>query len=265
MNWWQRRRVRKQLRHQRIPISNWMACTANVKLFAGLTRPERVRLRELATLLLQQKTFSAARDFTVTDAMRITIASQACLMILHLSLDYFDGWSEIIVYPGAFHVRHNHMDEYGLVHDEEHALTGESWEQGPLILSWSDIQEELHDIHLGGNVVIHEFAHKLDMLDGAANGIPELHRPMVREQWTRAMSSAFEHLRRQLDDGQAPEIDSYAATDPAEFFAVVSEYFFTAPRLLRRTYPEVYEQLEQFYRQDPVVRLTNIRTATVPQ
>ncbi len=255
MNWWQRRRLRNQLRHHRIPIGAWTECTTNVPLFAGLTRQERVRLRELATLFLQRKTFSAARDFAVTEAMRITIASHACLLILHLSLDYFDGWSEIIVYPGAFRVRHNHLDEYGVVHDEEHALTGESWEQGPLILSWSDIQQNLHDSHLGCNVVIHEFAHKLDMLDGAANGMPALHPPMVREQWTKVMSSAFEHLGQQLADQQQPYINPYAATDPAEFFAVVSEYFFTAPRLLRRTCPEVYGQLVQFYRQDTAQRL----------
>jgi len=224
-------------------------------MFAGLTRKEKVRLRELATVFVKRKAFSAAHGFAVSEEMRVTIASQACLLLLNLSLDYFDGWSGIIVYPGAFRVRHNHTDEYGLVHDEEHALSGESWEQGPLILSWSDIQEDLRDSHLGGNVVIHEFAHKLDMLDGAANGIPALHPPMVREHWTKAMSNAFAHLGQQLEQQQVTAIDPYAATDPAEFFAVVSEYFFTAPRLLRRTYPDVYEQLVQFYRQDPALRL----------
>jgi hypothetical protein len=214
-----------------------------------------VRLRELATFFLRRKIISAAHGFAVTEEMRITIASQACLLILSLSLDYFDGWSEIIVYPGAFRARHNHMDEYGVVHEEEHALSGESWEQGPLILSWSDIREDMHHSHLGRNVVIHEFAHKLDMLDGAANGIPELHRPMVRAQWTEAMSNAFERLGHELDHQQRPAIDPYAATDPAEFFAVISEYFFTAPRLLRRTCPDVYEQLAKFYRQDPALRL----------
>lgn len=251
MNWLQRLRVRYQLRHHRIPINMWESCIENVQIFAGLTRREHVRLRELATFFLQRKTFVAAHDFEVTEVMRITIASQACLLILRLSLDYFDGWSEIIVYEGAFRVRRNHTDEYGIVHDEEHALSGESWLQGPVILSWSDIQEDMQTSQSGRNVVIHEFAHKLDMLNGAANGMPALHEPMVREHWTETMSNAFESLTEQLAHHHRPFINAYAATNPAEFFAVISEYFFTAPRLLLRTYPQVYRQLAQFYRQDP--------------
>lgn len=186
-------------------------------------------------------------------AMRVSIAAQACLLILNLDLDYYRGWSEIIVYPDSFITQRNELDANGLVHESRRVLAGESWERGPVIISWSDAnQSKRHG--QASNVIIHEFAHKLDMLNGVANGMPPLHANMVRENWTASLSQAYEKLGQQLQYFGYSEIDPYAAENPAEFFAVLSEVFFEQPEKLHSVYPLAYEQLAQFYRQNPIRR-----------
>lgn len=133
-------------------------------------------------------------------------------------------------------------------------MSGESWSRGPVILSWDDITSDMAPLHPGHNVVVHEFAHKLDMLNGSANGMPPLHRDMLREQWSKNFSQAFEHLRHRLDHHHRPGINAYGANNPAEFFAVVSEYFFTDPQKLHHLSSAVYDQLVLFYRQNPASR-----------
>lgn len=223
-------------------------------LFHGLSAVERAHLRELTTLFLRQKSLSGAQGLEVTTEMALAVSAQACVPILKLGLDYYEGWVEIIIYPGAFRVARNSADEAGVVSLQEQDLSGESWTRGPVILSWDDVAFDLGASRPGQNVVVHEFAHKLDMLNGDANGMPPLHSDMVRQQWTEALSRAFQHLQQQLEHHYPPDIDPYAATNPAEFFAVVSEYFFTDPHRLMQRYPAVYEQLMLFYRQDPMQR-----------
>jgi len=186
--------------------------------------------------------------------MAVTIAAQACLLVLKLGLDDFDGWNDVIIYPGAFKVARNSVDEVGLVSLQSRSLSGESWLRGPVILSWDDVARDLASPHAGHSVVVHEFAHKLDMCNGRANGMPPLHSDMVRADWTQAFADAFEHLQQSIAHHHRSAINDYAATDPAEFFAVVSELFFTAPQILRAEYPPVYDQLVLFYRQDPYAR-----------
>jgi len=168
-------------------------------------------------------------------------------------LNAYDGWVEIVVYPGAFRVRREAVDEFGIVHEEARALSGESWGRGPVILSWEDVQRDSFTPQPGRNVVIHEFAHKLDMQNGRANGMPPLPPGMPVEEWTAALSEAYARLQQHLADNQRPAIDPYAATDPAEFFAVVCEYFFTDPQTLRTHCSAVYEQLRGYFRQNPLV------------
>ena len=185
----------------------------------------------------------------------LAVAAQACLLILKLELDYYDGWVEVILYPGAFKVSRD-ASEDGVVSDAGGHLLGESWQRGPVVLSWDTIASDLAGHHPGHNVVVHEFAHKLDSLDGSGNGIPPLHPGMIREHWTHVFMDAFEALRSQLEHGHPPAIDAYAATAPEEFFAVCSEIFFTTPETLQDQFPAVYDQLVLFYKQDPKSRLS---------
>ena len=249
---WRRRRV---LAAGTVDRDTWKTLVADLPLLDGLDDAESERLRELCALFLDEKEFVGARGLELDEPSRLLVAAQACLPILNLDLSYYDGWHEVIVYPDSFLVRHPVHDDIGLVSQSERILSGEAWEQGPVILAWSDIQHDLEQHEPGSNVIIHEFAHKLDMLNGRANGMPPLHRDMRPQAWTSALSTAYQALQDQLEHHQRARINPYGATSPAEFFAVLSEYFFTAPELLVDECPDVYQQLTQFYRQDPLHRL----------
>ena len=151
-------------------------------------------------------------------------------------------------------IRHEEYDASGIVHETRRTLAGEAWRRGPVILSWSDAQPNSHSHGPASNVIIHEFAHKLDMLNGSANGMPPLHKNMVRKQWTESLSHAYKNLYQQIERHHHTSIDPYAAENPAEFFAVLSEVFFVKPALLNKLYPQVYRQLNLFYRQDTLRR-----------
>lgn len=254
LTWLSRWRESRALRKQRIPEPLWQSAVLALPLLQGLTRQELGRLRELASLFWRHKTINGAGGLVVTDTLRARIAAQACLLILELGLDYFDGWQEIIVYPDAFVVQREQHDDDGLVHETRNALGGEAWDKGPVILSW---QDALNSNHPGAsaNVILHEFAHKLDMLNGRANGMPPLHAGMSQHAWTTAWHDAYQDLCQRLTLGLHTDIDPYAAENPAEFFAVLSENFFLRPHLLHAIYPAVYQQLQLFYRQDPRQRL----------
>jgi Mlc titration factor MtfA (ptsG expression regulator) len=184
----------------------------------------------------------------------------ACLLVLRLGIDYYDGWVEVLVYPAGFSARHRFHDEAGVVHEEVGAFSGEAWLRGPVILSWEEVSADLAAPGAGYNVVVHEFAHKLDMLNGPANGFPPLHREMDRARWTRVLGEAYERLQRQIDRGLPSAVDPYGATNPGEFFAVLTENFFDAPRDLAAEFPDVYAELRAFYRQDPLARAERLRT-----
>lgn len=221
-------------------------------LFGGLNAEEIARLRELAGQLLADKAFSGAGGAEVDAGMATVIAAFATLPVLNLGYGWYEGWNEIVVYPGEFIHDGEQMDEAGIVHHVRHARSGESWEGGPMVLSWQDVEQSGQ---AGGNVVIHEFAHKLDMRNGVANGRPPLHSGMSPEAWAHDFQTAWDDLCRRVDSGEETQIDPYATESPAEFFAVLSEYFFEAPDVLHAVYPAVYGQLQRFYLQDPLSRL----------
>lgn len=185
--------------------------------------------------------------------MAVAIGTQASLLIFKLDLDDYDGWSTVLVYPSASRVTRDISDDRGVVRCQERMLSGESWSRGAVILYWDDIEADLSSCHAGHNVVIHEFAHKLDMLNGRANGMPPLHGDMLREQWTKVFSLAFERLQKELKHHR-PGINAYGATAPAEFFAVASECFFIDGQTLCNHYSAVCDQLVSFYRQDTAAR-----------
>jgi Mlc titration factor MtfA (ptsG expression regulator) len=247
---WRRERI---LRRVAIDEGLWRACVARYGFVSALDAAEQARLRRWTTLFLAEKRFWAAPGLELTEAMKIDVAAQACLLILELDLSAYEGWREIVVYPDEFVVEHSWTDEAGVVHQDPHARAGEAWLGGPVVLSWADVARAAEGD--GVNVVIHEFAHKLDMANGTANGFPPLHRGMDRAAWSAAFSAAFADFRRRVARHECTAIDAYAAESPAEFFAVVSEGFFEVPEAVRAAYPAVYEQLRLFYRQDPAARL----------
>lgn len=224
-------------------------------LFAGLSEAERARVQALAQGLLHGKTFTPAGGARPTDEDIAAIVTQAALPILHLGADWYRGWREVVLYPAEFVHDAEEADETGLVHHYQHVRSGEAWEGGPLVLALDAVRDS--GWLEGYNVVIHEFAHKIDMHNGSVNGFPPLHRDMSRAAWSAAFTAAYADLQRTLeaaDNDAEPVIDPYAAENPAEFFAVLSEYFFESPQVLSGTYPAVYEQMRQFYRQDPLRR-----------
>jgi Mlc titration factor MtfA (ptsG expression regulator) len=230
----------------------WQGVTQRIVLLQELDAVQMARLRELTTWFLHSKAINGVQGLDVTLAMRVTVAAQACLLILNLDIDYFDNWVEVILYPGAFRVNHEQRDAIGLVHSEARDLTGEAWLRGPVILSWDDVERDSYHSQAGHNVVVHEFAHKLDGLNGVTNGMPPLRRGMDRKRWAEDFSAAYDALCMQVSAGETAFINPYAATSPAEFFAVASEYFFTAPEILKDCCPGVYRQMALFYRQAAV-------------
>ena len=242
-NWFDRRIISRST----ISRSQWDRAFALLPLLHGIADGDRRKLEELVILFLHHKTFEGAHELEVSFEMKLLIALQACLPILQLDRAVYDGWVTVIVYPAGFAPRRVVRDEYGVEHHVQSHLSGEAWQHGPVILSWDETRDA--GIIDGSNLVIHEFAHKLDMQNGAANGFPPLHRGMQVTAWTEVMSAAFEDLQRRCDHDMNFDIDCYAASSPAEFFAVMSEVFFERPGIIRQHYPDVYEQFLLYYRQ----------------
>jgi Mlc titration factor MtfA (ptsG expression regulator) len=247
-----RRRRERVLKTAQLDEAAWAQELEAYNFTRVLNTIERVRLRELVLLFLSEKPINAAGDLNLDNRARLSIAIQACMLILNLDLDWYRTWVEIIVYPAEFVAHRDQVDEAGVVHSVTEPMAGESWDHGTVVLSWADVMQAGKGA--GYNVVMHEFAHQLDMLNGEPDGYPPLHAGMSREQWTQTFGAAYEHFCKRVDDWEETVIDEYAAEDPGEFFAVMSEAFFEMPQAVRDEYPEVYQQLAKFYRQDPAQR-----------
>lgn len=246
----------------------WHWVLASYPFAAHLGAADLERLRALCEDFLRRKTVSGAHDFEVTPQVRVAIAFQACLPALELGLAGYDDFVEIVVHPAQFLVPRSQVDDAGVVHESIDALAGEAMEGGPVVLSWADVAPG--DTPSPTNVTIHEFVHKLDMADGEPDGIPPL--PATRRRrWREALENAYDAFCDELDRIERaiprhvdPEsaaadrwyarlpLDPYAATDPAEFFAVSGETFFVAPQALADAFPDWYRELAAFFRQDPL-------------
>ena len=247
MGWlrnWKRKRL---LKRATLDDALWRRVVAALGFLRGLSEPDLQQLRDLALLFLHEKEMHGAGDLELSDEIRLSIALQACLPILHLGLDTYDGWVGIIVYPGEFRVKKEEVDENGVVHVIEDELSGEAWPDGPVILSWEDVKKT----SAGYNVVIHEFAHKIHMTHAEDENCPAPHPGMDRKAWRDTLERDYARFCRLVDSGAEGLIDPYASEHPAEFFAVMSEMFFTASAVLKRDWPDLYGQLALFYRQDP--------------
>ena len=234
----------------------WQQALAAVPILQGFSPAEEQRLIALAKQFLARKTLTQI-GVELTVRQQAVLALQAVLPILHLGMDWYRGFHEVIIIPEPVTRRQEVQDEFGLVSEWEEENAGESWPQGPLVLAWSELQQD--GDWDGFNLVIHELAHKLDMLGGNADGAPPLPSGMSQPQWTRALQSAFDAMQGQLARHELTDIDPYAAEHPAEFFAVCSESFFTDPLRLCAVYPAVYEQFEHFYGQQPAARFPATR------
>ena len=229
----------------------WRRVLRRHRYLRRLNDDQRETLRHLAGRFLAEKTLSGAQGLQLTPLRAALLASMACLPVLRLGFDWLQGWRELIVYPGQCRVRRHEIDEHGVAHEWDDELAGEAWEQGPVVVSWADVLADLRWPQPGFNVLIHEIAHKIDLSDGAMDGVPSL--PKARRQsWIDAMQAAFDDLNLRLDRGAEVPIDEYAAESPEEFFAVCSEYHYTAPDILAAVYPEVASLLSEFYGRSPL-------------
>jgi len=250
------RRRRKILAERPLEPELWTQVLAQHPILTRLTGAEAARLKELTTIFLAEKQFECVQGLVLEPYQMASIAVQACLPVLNLGMDWYGGWSTLILTPQEFQERRRDFDG-ALVHEYDEELGGQVLELGPVILSYRDVEDSGWGD--GYNVVIHEMAHKLDFRSGAYDGCPPLHRNMSYAEWNSAFTQAYEDLRGKVRRlGKRAEkvlaIDPYAATDPAEFFAVCSEYFFEQPKVLKKEYPGVYAQLALFYRQNPLAK-----------
>ena len=255
MGWlrdWKRRRI---LREHRVDDSLWRRAQRHLPFLEGLSADEERRLKEYAVIFLAEKQFTPVRGLVLPDEDRLEIALQACLPVLELGLQWYDGWVGIVVHPSDFKVKRAHTGEDGVVHEWDDELAGESWPGGPVVLSWEALDEAGTVAEGGVNVVIHEFAHKLDMLSGEADGVPPLPSREARERWLEVFDADFDRFCNDVDAGKDTFLDPYAAEHEGEFFAVASEAFFESPNALKKEFPALYQLFRNFYRQDPAKRL----------
>ena len=253
--WLDRLRGKKQAP---VPDEVWRKTVAAHPFLEALTVNEKKALKTKVEAFLAEKEFSTAGGLDLTDEICVSIAAQGCLPILNLGLGAYREWIGIVVYPDEFVVPRRIEDESGVIHEYDDVLSGEAWEGGPLIISW-------HDVQMAGdgyNVVIHEFAHKLDMLNGEPDGMPALHSGITETEWEAKFAAAYDDFCQRVDDGEDTPIDPYASTDLAEFFAVLSESFFEIPNVVAGEYPAIYGLLCRYYLQDPLARLTKAASAS---
>jgi hypothetical protein len=243
---------RARVRRQPFPLAWREILRRRMPAFARLPADVQLQLKKHAQVLLAEKPFIGCAGLKITDEMRVLIATQAALLLLNRRAGYFPELRQVLVYPGAFVVDRTATDAAGLARDERRALAGESWQQGQVILSWDDVLAGAADPDDGRNVVLHEFAHQLDQESGRANGAPFLGRRERYARWAAVLGAEFEALRQRLARDEPGLIEPYAATDPAEFFAVVSELFFEQPAALAAQHPALYGELARYYRAHPL-------------
>jgi Mlc titration factor MtfA (ptsG expression regulator) len=227
----------------------------NMVHFRYLDAGERQRLCDLIQLFVAQKHWEGCNGLELTDEMRVTIAGQACLLVLELQHFLYANVETILVYPSAFVPRRpDDAFAHGTIIPAPVALDGEAHHRGPVILTWDSVKRSARHPELGHNVVYHEFAHQLDMLDGAVDGVPPLSTDADYARWNSVLTAEYERLRADAARGHEGLLDPYGSTDEAEFFAVVTEAFFDTPVELESEHPALYEVLSDFYRQDTAAR-----------
>jgi len=223
----------------------------NVPYYRRLAKEDRLELQQHIQIFLSEKRFEGCAGLEITDQIKVTIAAYACILLLHRKTDYYPGLTTILVYPNAFVAPRKKYLPSGALIEYPEPLSGESWRRGPVVLSWDDVQRSISDSGDGHNVVFHEFAHQIDSSSGEGDNSLVLQNRTNFMAWARVLQEDFQKLRQAVADRQQTFLDSYGATDPAEFFAVATEFFFEKPKELRKEHPQLYEELKNFYHQDP--------------
>jgi len=243
-----RQEARKRLLEQPFPES-WQAILDRLPFYRALDERGQGRIRDDLRVIVEEKTWEGCGGLEITDEIRVTIAAQASLLLLNIEHHYYKHVKTILVYPSAYKTAPA-RDAAGVVREGQ-ANLGEAWRRGPVILSWDATARGARDPKDGHNLVLHEFAHKLDMLDGLADGTPPMDSKDQLSRWVHTMSTEFQALRDASEAGRATVMDTYGATNPAEFFAVATECFFEKSRQLKQRHPGIYECLRDYYHQDP--------------
>jgi len=246
-----KRRRRRKILAEPFPDAWENILRKNFPLYLRLSDADRRELRDHIRIFIAEKNFEGAGELQITDEIRVTIAAQACMLLLHRESDYYPRLRSIIVYPHAFVSQVREQASLGVVSEREVVRLGEAWGHGTVVLAWDHTRSGAADIRDGHNVVFHEFAHQLDQESGDANGAPVLERSSMYVAWARVLGEAYARLQKDSGQGRSSVLDSYGATNPAEFFAVATEAFFEKPCQLRRSYPELYDELKMYYQQDP--------------
>ena len=257
---------RRRERLKRRPFSPaWQVIIArNMPYWRLLSDDERREMRGHIQILLHEKPFEGCGGLELTDEIRVTIAAQACLLLLNRETDYYPKLSSILVYPERYVVEATRRLPDGTMVEGDEVRSGESWQRGAVVLSWDDARHGAVNIHDGQNVVLHEFAHQLDAESGAMEGAPLLANKAACDDWARVLGGEYRRLVDDLKRGRPTFLRPYGAQSPAEFFAVATESFFEQPLAFKRRHPELYGQLAAFYNQDPAARAAGSSTLPLP-
>ena len=249
-----KKRRREQLAREPFPAQWLDILEQRFPYQRSLSDEEQTRLQFLIRCFLDEVNFEGCGGLEMTDEIRVTIAAQASVLLLKRDEDVYPGLQSVLVYPTAYSVPSQHVDEVGVVHEGYDTHLGEAWERGDVILSWDDVRRDTAEMTDGQNVTLHEFAHQLDQQDGTFDGAPPLENAAHYRSWARILMKEYKALQRAAERGETSLLDQYGATDPAEFFAVVTEAFFEQPKPLKARHPQLYAELQKFYRQDPAGR-----------
>lgn len=252
---WRQGRDDAAVHRRPIPDGLWKRTLVRYPFLRDPDDAGAARLRRLTSLFLDRKEFTAVAPVRLTNDVVVAVAAQACLPVLELGLQHYDGFVGIVLQPDEVLAPRQHLDEHGVLHEYDEALTGEAVQGGPVMLSWRDVRSSGRTATEGYNVVIHEFAHVLDMADGVADGIPLLPQDLARAEWVAVLDAEYERMLQRVQAGEDTALDPYAAHAPEEFFAVCSEAFFVHPWLLHAESPAMYALLRRYYRTDPATRV----------
>ena len=245
-----RNKRRKRLRNTPLPDSWWAIIDENVPLVRGMDKANRDELGGIVQVLMHEKSFEGCEGLEITDEVRLTILAHAAILLLGRETDYYPTLKTILVYPSTYFADHKEVLPDGTVIEGEQARLGESWHEGPLVLAWDNVRSSAWNHDDGRNVTLHEFAHQLDGVATGMDGAPQLPTRERYRSWARVLGKEYETLIEQLHRGYKTKLDPYAATNPPEFFAVATEFFFEKPGQMKRHYPDLYDELAAFYRQD---------------
>jgi Mlc titration factor MtfA (ptsG expression regulator) len=252
---WLTSRRRRKLLASAFPDAWLRYMRQNVALYALLSDAEQGKLRDDLRVFISEKNWEGCGGMAVSDEVKVTIAAQACLLLLAIEHDYFGRVRSILVYPSGYRSPSERHVQGGTIEESDEGRLGEAWYRGPVVLAWDSVLAGGRSLDDGRNVVLHEFAHQLDFLDGLADGTPLLENDAQYRTWQKVMTEEYERLCRESAKGHATLLDEYGSTNEAEFFAVATECFFEKPRPMQRRHPLLYDVLRDYYKQDPAKRL----------